>query len=211
VNFEAYGHGVCSLSLDSQKNCPLRGPRQSDKSFCRFGAKTAKKNVSNIPSMHYSLSHKKLESLLLKGISCLSLEETHHLSAEFALALPKDKVVYFHGDLGSGKTSFIQGMAKTYGISASVTSPTFNLWHHYKGSVNLFHLDAYRLRSPEEADHLYLEDFLVSPYVICVEWPEKLLNGCLKPHFHLWFSQKKEDFDERIIRLSQENFVLDSQ
>jgi tRNA threonylcarbamoyladenosine biosynthesis protein TsaE len=151
-----------------------------------------------------------LESLLLKGVSCSSLGETHRLSAEFALALSKDKIVYFHGDLGSGKTSFIQGMAKTYGIQTSITSPTFNLWHHYKGSVNLFHLDAYRLHSPEETDHLYLEDFLVSPYVICIEWPEKLLDGYLKPHFHLWFSQKKEHPNERIIRLSPEDFVLNS-
>jgi tRNA threonylcarbamoyladenosine biosynthesis protein TsaE len=159
--------------------------------------------------MPCALKDKTLESSLSEGVSCSSLEETHSLAEALAAALPEDTIVYFHGDLGSGKTSFIQGMAKTYyGISTPVTSPTFNLWHHYEGILNLFHLDAYRLESSEEADTLYLEDFLISPYVVCVEWPEKIPNWSLKPHFHLWFSQKKDDPDVRIIRLSQKDFVI---
>jgi tRNA threonylcarbamoyladenosine biosynthesis protein TsaE len=159
--------------------------------------------------MPYALKNKTLESSLLEGISCSSLKETHSLAEALATALPEDTVVYFHGDLGSGKTSFIQGMAKAYGIPTPVTSPTFNLWHHYEGSVNLFHLDAYRLESPEEFDALYLEDFLINPYVLCVEWPERIPNGSLEPHFHLWFSPKKDNPDVRIIRLSQGDFPIE--
>jgi tRNA threonylcarbamoyladenosine biosynthesis protein TsaE len=153
--------------------------------------------------MAFSLGDEALESALLKGILCSSVAETHRLSERFALTLPENTIVYLHGDLGSGKTSFVQGMARAYAIQMPITSPTFNLWHHHKGTLNLFHLDAYRLNSADEADRLYLEDFLEIPYVVCVEWPEKISNWELKPHCHLWFSQERDHPNARIIRLSR--------
>jgi tRNA threonylcarbamoyladenosine biosynthesis protein TsaE len=149
------------------------------------------------------LKNETLECSLEEGISSASLRETHSLAEAFAMALPENSIVYFHGDLGAGKTSFIQGMAKAYGIQIPITSPTFHLWNLYKGTLNLFHIDAYRLRSREDMNGLYLEDFLEFPYVVCVEWPEKIPTGYLRPSLHLWFSQEMTNNpDERIIRLS---------
>ncbi|MDR2377758.1 MAG: tRNA (adenosine(37)-N6)-threonylcarbamoyltransferase complex ATPase subunit type 1 TsaE [Puniceicoccales bacterium] len=149
-----------------------------------------------------------LEAALLEGILCLSPDETHRLAGRFADALPENSTLFLHGDLGAGKTTFVQGMAESYGISAAVTSPTFTLWNCYEGRYHLFHVDAYRLESAPEAEALYLEDFLQVPYVLCVEWPEKIADGHLVPDAHLWFSQPKGKPDARIIRLSREHSAL---
>ncbi len=111
---------------------------------------------------------------LRAGATTASAEETRALAARFAAALPPDTVLALHGDLGVGKTTFVQGLAAGFGIREAVTSPTFNIFTLHRGPVTLLHLDAYRLDRPEQLEDLLLEDFMVSPWCLAVEWPERV-------------------------------------
>ncbi|MFW5883743.1 MAG: tRNA (adenosine(37)-N6)-threonylcarbamoyltransferase complex ATPase subunit type 1 TsaE [Verrucomicrobiota bacterium] len=111
---------------------------------------------------------------LRAGVESASPEETARLAADFAAALPENRVLTLRGDLGVGKTTWVRGMARAWGITEPVTSPTFNLFVIYNGQRQLVHLDAYRLGSPEEAESLLIEDFLRPPWCLAVEWPERL-------------------------------------
>ena len=128
---------------------------------------------------------------LRAGVTTASAAETQALAAELAVALPPDTTLALHGNLGVGKTTFVQGLARGFGITEPVTSPTFNLYtvHHARGNGGrtLVHLDAYRLDRPQQVEDLLLEDFLESPWCLAIEWPEKI-PGWLPPgalHFDL--------------------------
>jgi tRNA threonylcarbamoyladenosine biosynthesis protein TsaE len=122
---------------------------------------------------------------LRAGVVTGSPHETRELARELAAALPFDTVLALHGNLGVGKTTFVQGLARGLGISEAVTSPTFNIFTLHRGPINLLHLDAYRLESAREVDDLLLADFLDSPWVLAVEWPEKIADWLPAATWHL--------------------------
>jgi tRNA threonylcarbamoyladenosine biosynthesis protein TsaE len=125
---------------------------------------------------------------LRAGVATASAEETRSLAAELAATLPPDSTLALHGDLGAGKTTFVQGLAHGFGIVEPVTSPTFTIFTLHRasspalrsspskseGGCLLVHLDAYRLDDPRQIETLMLDDFLVSPWCLAVEWPEKI-------------------------------------
>jgi tRNA threonylcarbamoyladenosine biosynthesis protein TsaE len=111
---------------------------------------------------------------LRAGVTTASAEETRTLAATFAAALPPESTLALHGDLGVGKTTFVQGLARGLGISEGVTSPTFNIFTLHRGRTNLLHLDAYRIGSAREVEDLLLSDFMISPWCLAVEWPDKI-------------------------------------
>jgi tRNA threonylcarbamoyladenosine biosynthesis protein TsaE len=122
---------------------------------------------------------------LRAGVITASAEETHALARELAAALPVDATIALHGDLGVGKTTFVQGLARGFGIEAPVTSPTFNIFTLYRGTRTLVHLDAYRLENDHQIDALMLDDFLTSPWCLAVEWPEKIAAWIPADALHL--------------------------
>jgi tRNA threonylcarbamoyladenosine biosynthesis protein TsaE len=122
---------------------------------------------------------------LRTGLVSASAAETRALAEELAGALPPDTVLALHGDLGVGKTTFVQGLARGFGITEPVTSPTFALYSVYQGRRQLVHLDAYRIESPRELDDLLIEDFLTSPWCLAVEWPEKVAAWLPADAWHL--------------------------
>lgn len=111
---------------------------------------------------------------LRAGVTTASAEATRALAAELAAALPPDSTLALHGTLGVGKTTFVQGLARGLGITDPVTSPTFNIFTLHRGPVNLLHLDAYRLETTRQVEDLLLADFMVSPWCLAVEWPDKI-------------------------------------
>lgn len=111
---------------------------------------------------------------LRAGVTTRSAEETRLLATELGAALPAGSVLALHGDLGVGKTTFVQGLACGLGVSGGVTSPTFNIFTLHRGRTNLLHVDAYRLESPREIEDLLIEDFMEPPWCLAVEWPEKI-------------------------------------
>lgn len=114
-----------------------------------------------------------------------SAAETQALAAEFAAALPLDVTLALHGDLGVGKTTFVQGLARGLGVTDPVTSPTFTIFTLHRGARTLVHLDAYRLTGAAQLDALMLEDFLVPPYCLAVEWPENIAAWLPADTLHL--------------------------
>ena len=115
-----------------------------------------------------------LEKKLIAGICSRSAAETERIAAKIGAILPVDTVLALHGDLGVGKTTFVRGLARAWGIQEAITSPTFNLYTIYKGDRQLIHLDAYRLGSSADLDALMIEDFLHPPWCFAVEWPERI-------------------------------------
>jgi len=103
---------------------------------------------------------------------------TEDFGRSWGQTLTAGSVLLLAGDLGSGKTTFVQGIALGLGITDSVVSPTFTLINEYpEGRIPLYHLDLYRL-SPKEVADLYLENYwlgLEFPLgIVAIEWAEKL-------------------------------------
>jgi tRNA threonylcarbamoyladenosine biosynthesis protein TsaE len=127
-----------------------------------------------------------ISARLREGVITGDADETRSLAAAWAAELPADATVALHGDLGAGKTTWVQGLALGFGIAEPVTSPTFNIYTIHQGMNRMLaHLDAYRLGSTEEAQDLLLEEFLVSPWCLAVEWPEKLPGWIPEDAWHI--------------------------
>jgi tRNA threonylcarbamoyladenosine biosynthesis protein TsaE len=122
---------------------------------------------------------------LREGVTTASADETRALAVELAAALPPDTTLALHGNLGVGKTTFVQGLARGLEIPDTVTSPTFNIFTLHRGPTNLLHLDAYRLESSREVEDLLLADFMISPWCLAVEWPEKIADWLPRDALHL--------------------------
>jgi tRNA threonylcarbamoyladenosine biosynthesis protein TsaE len=106
-----------------------------------------------------------------------SAEETMELGRRLAPALKSARMVILRGDLGTGKTTLVKGIAE--GLQAAsqddVTSPTFTLIHEYRGpAINLYHVDLYRIDTPRELDTLGLDElFAEEGNLVLLEWGEK--------------------------------------
>jgi len=111
---------------------------------------------------------------LKSGIITHSTEETESVGEALAKIINPDTTLTLNGDLGVGKTTFTKGFARGLRISNTITSPTFNLFSIYDGSMQLVHLDAYRLSPESSLDSLMLDDFISSPYCLVIEWPENV-------------------------------------
>ena len=105
--------------------------------------------------------------------------ETCEVAAPFAWTLNPGAVIALIGELGSGKTVFVKGLAKALGFKEQVTSPTFTLIHEYYGTVPLYHMDLFRVNSVQEMLDIGIEDYFYDNGICLVEWAEKL--GMLLP------------------------------
>lgn len=115
-------------------------------------------------------------------------------------------VVALQGDLGAGKTTFVQGVAKALGITEPITSPTFVIQKIYPlvGQIfeHLVHIDAYRLKSAHELAVLRWEETLRNPgNLVCIEWPERIVEAI--PKGVVWFSLRFIDEQTRGIERTQ--------
>lgn len=104
------------------------------------------------------------------SVTTRSAEETRILGAALAPVLLPGDVVSLSGDLGAGKTVFVQGLAAALGVNGRITSPTFTLVHEYSGRYPIVHLDVYRLDSFQEVLDLGFEELLDPGAVLLVEW-----------------------------------------
>ena len=132
-----------------------------------------------------------------------SPEETWRVAAELLPRLAKGAVLALHGDLGAGKTTFVQGLAVAMGVKNPVCSPTFALCAEHRGATQrLIHLDLYRLSSPEELLGIGFLDFLNAPNIVVVEWPERAESLMPADAWHVWFEQGDAP-NGRVIKISQ--------
>lgn len=107
-------------------------------------------------------------------IRSLSQAELEAEGETLGRALPPGAVLAFEGELGVGKTTFIQAITRGLGVATPASSPTYALVHRYRGRRGpVFHLDCFRLRSDAEAADLDWEGLLREGDTILVEWPER--------------------------------------
>ena len=108
-----------------------------------------------------------------------NLSETILFGKEFAQRLKPFSILLLKGPIGSGKTSFVQGIAEGLSIDESITSPTFALSHHYySGKLPMIHMDLYRLKDSLSAEELFLdeeEELNQNGGIMIIEWPELII------------------------------------
>lgn len=132
----------------------------------------------------YNLGMPILDSRTLEFFS-RSADQTRRLGMRLGSLLEKGDIVCLQGDLGSGKTTLVQGIAQGWGSLDPVSSPTFVIVNMYRrpDNLNLHHLDAYRLQNAVEAEELDI-DLMLERGALVVEWPERISAAlpaeCLK-------------------------------
>jgi tRNA threonylcarbamoyladenosine biosynthesis protein TsaE len=132
-----------------------------------------------------------------------SAEDTIELGRRLARELKPPQVVVLRGDLGSGKTTLVKGIAEGFAAASQddVTSPTFTLIHEYHGpSVNVFHIDLYRIDTERELATLGIEDLYGNSNLLLIEWGEKFERFERERHVEIRFKRLGEN--ERRIRVS---------
>ncbi len=138
-------------------------------------------------------------------------QETGALAREFAVSIASSggkegaRVVALYGDLGSGKTSFAQGVAKALGVGASVISPTFVIERIYilshKNFDHLVHIDCYRIETAEEMRRLDWDEKIKNPKnLILVEWADKIEEILPKDSVRIYFEHVDENKRKIVIQ-----------
>lgn len=125
--------------------------------------------------------------------------QTRRLGARLAELLRGGEVIALQGDLGSGKTRWVQGMGYGLQVDVQVTSPTFILVNEYHGRLTLYHIDLYRIHQVNEVLTFGLEDYLCGDGVCAIEWPERAAS--LLPADHLWITFHHLDDTKRRITM----------
>ncbi|MDO8530364.1 MAG: tRNA (adenosine(37)-N6)-threonylcarbamoyltransferase complex ATPase subunit type 1 TsaE [bacterium] len=139
-----------------------------------------------------------------------SFSKTQEAGAEFAREILASKpqenatVLALRGDLGAGKTTFLQGFAKGLGIEEVVNSPTFVVMKSFKLQAlsfqNLYHIDCYRLETPEQILALGFQEIISDPKnIVAIEWPEKISNLLPKNIISINFNHSEENEREILI------------
>ena len=129
-----------------------------------------------------------------------SVDDTRRLAGDLApLARPGD-VILLAGELGAGKTAFVQGFARAMGVDEHVTSPTFTLMHTYAGRLKLLHVDVYRLDHLQEIVDLGLAELVDEDAVAVIAWGD-MAEPVLPADFLEVRIEYGKDDDERAFRL----------
>ncbi len=127
-----------------------------------------------------------------------SVEQTQDIGAQLGKFLRAGDVIALQGDLGAGKTNFVQGLARGLDISEDVNSPTFILANeYYSGRLPLYHIDAYRVESADEARGFGLDDYLSGEGVTVIEWAERVRAAL--PRDVLWIELDYRDETTRVM------------
>jgi tRNA threonylcarbamoyladenosine biosynthesis protein TsaE len=125
-----------------------------------------------------------------------SADQTRRVGMRLGMYLADNFLICLEGELGSGKTTFVQGLASGWGSLDQVSSPTFvliNLYRHPEGR-RLYHVDAYRLDSPTEAEDLDLDTMLENGSMV-IEWAEKIKS--ILPAEHIWIKLRDINQEQR--------------
>jgi tRNA threonylcarbamoyladenosine biosynthesis protein TsaE len=130
-----------------------------------------------------------------------SFEETQKLGFDLAKTLKGGEVLCLHGDLGSGKTTFVQGLAKGLGVTQRIISPTFIIMRTYEiNSKFFYHVDLYRIESEKDIEGLGLFEIMQDKLnIVAIEWSEKIEHLLPSKRIDLFFDYIDKDKRKIII------------
>ena len=139
-----------------------------------------------------------------------SPEATAELATKLAAVIKPGTIICLEGDLGAGKTLFVQNLAKALGIEENVTSPTFNLMNTYEGKMVMYHFDLYRLEQEYELEDIGFYDYISDgDGLVVIEWADKFCD-CLPDDYILLDIQRAEDVEnQRILSFSLRGEALE--
>lgn len=122
---------------------------------------------------------------------------------DLASRLRPPALVFLHGTLGAGKTTFVKGLVSGLGLADAreVRSPSFVFVHVFRNHITVYHVDLYRIEQPVEVESLGLEDFLTERALVIVEWAEKLAPSTLEPDWRVCLEVISDT--ERRIRIEE--------
>jgi tRNA threonylcarbamoyladenosine biosynthesis protein TsaE len=129
-----------------------------------------------------------------------SVDDTRSLAAEIAALSRSGDLLLLAGDLGAGKTSFVQGFGRALGVEEPITSPTFVLVHTYEGIVPVVHVDVYRLDHLQELLDLGIGELLDAGGVTLIEWGDVVLPALPSDFLEVRLELGDGD-DERVVRV----------
>ena len=110
----------------------------------------------------------------IRSFSSGSLKQTAEVGKKIHDLLRTPACVYLNGDLGAGKTTLCQSIIAAFGVTETVTSPTYNLIHEYRYDRGvIYHMDLYRIDDPTELEFLALNDLWADNSIFLIEWPDK--------------------------------------
>jgi tRNA threonylcarbamoyladenosine biosynthesis protein TsaE len=115
------------------------------------------------------------------------------------LVLPGE-ILLLIGDLGTGKTTFVQGLAEGLGVTEPTTSPSYTMMHSYEGRYPLLHVDLFRCTRPQEVIDLGLEDMMEAPWVVAIEWGEKAFSLVADDYLEVEFAWDLDDENVRTLQ-----------
>ena len=123
-------------------------------------------------------------------------DETHKLGKTIGQWIDHPLVIGLSGDLGSGKTAFVQGLAEGLEVPGHyyITSPTFTLVNEYPGRFSLFHIDLYRLDGKNDLEDIGLDELLCDQAVIAIEWADKMSDDLPAEHLDMSFEIAGDDY-----------------
>jgi tRNA threonylcarbamoyladenosine biosynthesis protein TsaE len=135
-----------------------------------------------------------------------SPEETKKLAENIARTLVKGDILALEGELGSGKTQFVQGLARGLGVPENryVRSPSFILLNEYRGRFPLYHFDFYRLHHPCDLDTIGMEEYFDGGGITVVEWADKFPGALPARAIHIKFEIVDEK--KRVIKFNSKYY-----
>ncbi len=136
-----------------------------------------------------------------------SLDEIDQAAQSFLKAMGEARVIAFSGEMGAGKTTFIQALCRKLGVTAEVNSPTFSLVNEYftPDGHSIFHFDLYRIEDPAELFDMGYEEYFFSGELCLIEWPEKASH--LIPEEALWAEVVVGENESREIQFESSAFT----
>ena len=135
--------------------------------------------------------------------------DTERLGAALAPQLRAGLVLFLHGNLGAGKTTFVRGLLRGLGHHEAVKSPTYTLVEPYQlAGHRIFHFDLYRLKDPEELEFLGIRDYLEGNSICLVEWAERGAGLLPAPDLDITIERQEEGRVLRYTSHTEDGAVL---
>lgn len=125
-----------------------------------------------------------------------SPKETENIARSFAKELKGGEVICLNGDLGVGKTAFVQGLVKALGVTEPISSPTFTIVNCYEGNMPIYHFDVYRIEDCDEMYEIGFEEYVYSNGITLIEWSEKIEEILPKNRIEIVISKDYDKHDD---------------